>query len=150
VVPLSHRYSPPRVVRTERIKVAGQPDPDKISTSYVERENLNVRMGNRRFTRLTNAFSKTQRNHMASVSLYVCYYNLCRVHGTLRTTPAMAMGVTDHVWTVEELVVAARAKETTPEEPKTPPRGEPEVSKTPTRAAICFRVLSSGLSSSSE
>lgn len=144
VVPLSHRYSPPRVVRTERIKVAGQPDPNKISTSYVERENLNVRMGNRRFTRLTNAFSKTQRNHMASVSLYVCYYNLCRVHGTLRTTPAMAMGVADHVWTAEELVVAALAKETAPESPKGCPSPKPTSTTVTPSAPVRFTVLRGG------
>jgi hypothetical protein len=83
VVPVSHRYSPQRVVRTERIGVEGHPDPDKISTSYVERSNLNFRMENRRFTRLTNAFSKRQRNHGASVALYAAYYNLCRVHATM-------------------------------------------------------------------
>ena len=144
VVPVSHRYSPPRVVRTERIKVAGEPDPDKISTSYVERNNLNVRMGNRRFTRLTNAFSKCQRNHAASVALYVCYHNLCRVHTTLRTTPAMAMGLTDHVWSVEELVVAALAKETTPESPKGLPSPEPAPSPMTSSAPVRFTVLRGG------
>jgi len=144
VVPVSHRYSPPRVVRTERIRVAGHPDPDKISTSYVERSNLNFRMGNRRFTRLTNAFSKRVRNHVASVALYVAYYNLCRVHATLRTTPAMAMGVTDHVWTVEELIVAATAKKPGPEAPRTDADRDtvatPKVPLTPIR----FTVLRGG------
>lgn len=144
VVPVSHRYSPPRVVRTERIRVAGHPDPDKISTSYVERSNLNFRMGNRRFTRLTNAFSKCVRNHVASVALYVAYYNLCRVHATLRTTPAMAMGVTDHVWTVEELIVAATAKKPGPEAPRTTPRGEPEAPPAVTRTPARFTVLRGG------
>jgi IS1 family transposase len=144
VVPVSHRYSPPRVVRTERIKVAGEPDPYKISTSYVERNNLNVRMGNRRFTRLTNAFSKTQRNHVASVALYVCYHNLCRVHTTLRTTPAMAMGLTDHVWTVEELIVAALAKETTPESPKGRPSPEPTPAPMTPSVPVRFTVLRGG------
>ena len=144
VVPVSHRYSPPRVVRTERIRVAGHPDTDKISTSFVERNNLNFRMGNRRFTRLTNAFSKKLRNHAASVALWVAYYNLCRVHATLRTTPAMAMGVTDHVWTVEELIVAALAKDTAPEAPRTPSRGEPEVSPATPTSHVRFTVLRGG------
>jgi len=144
VVPVSHRYSPPRVVRTERIRVAGHPDTDKISTSFVERNNLNFRMGNRRFTRLTNAFSKKLRNHAASVSLWVAYYNLCRVHATLRTTPAMAMGVTDHVWTVEELIVAATAKEPGPEAPRTTPRGETELTEPAPRTPPRFTVLRGG------
>jgi hypothetical protein len=79
----------------------------EISTSYVERGNLSVRMGSRRFTRLTNAFSKKLTNHVAAVSLYVAHFNLCRVHEALRITPAMAMGVTDHVWSIGELVDAA-------------------------------------------
>jgi len=144
VVPVSHRYSPPRVVRTERIKVAGEPDPDKISTSYVERNNLNVRMGNRRFTRLTNAFSKCQRNHSASVALYVCYHNLCRVHTTLRTTPAMAMGLTDHIWSVEELIVAALAKEPAPESPKGKPSPEFTPDPVTSTAPVRFTVLRGG------
>jgi hypothetical protein len=101
-------------------------------------------MGNRRFTRLTNAFSKTQRNHVASVALYVCYHNLCRVHTTLRTTPAMAMGLTDHVWTVEELVIAALAKETTPESPKGKPNPEPTPPPVTPSAPIRFTVLRGG------
>jgi hypothetical protein len=81
----------------------------KVCTSYVERGNLSVRMGSRRFTRLTNGFSKKLANHVAAVSLYVAHFNLCRVHESLRITPAMAMGITDHIWTIGELVDAALA-----------------------------------------
>ncbi len=83
--------------------------PRHISTSYVERSNLTLRMQQRRFTRLTNAFSKKLRNHRAAVALYVAHYNLCRVHETIRMTPAMALGVTDHIWTIGELIEAATA-----------------------------------------
>lgn len=88
-----------------------RPDMQKASTSYVERQNLTLRMGNRRFTRLTNAFSKKVENHAHAVALHFMVYNFCRAHGTLTkatkgvlTTPAMAAGVTDHVWTVEEIL----------------------------------------------
>jgi hypothetical protein len=93
--------------------VYGVPAP--ISTSYVERSNLSIRMNNRRFTRLTNGFSKKLDNHSAAVSLYVAHYNLCRVHETLRSTPAVAQGITDHAWSIGELLDAALAK--TPDEP---------------------------------
>ncbi len=83
------------------------PDRRYISTSHVERQNLSLRMAQRRFTRLTNGFSKKLENHKAAVALYVSHYNLCRVHETLRITPAMALGVTDHIWTIGELVEAA-------------------------------------------
>ena len=81
----------------------------QISTSLVERSNLTFRMQQRRFTRLTNGFSKKLRNHEAAVSLFVAHYNLCRVHETTRITPAMGLGVTDHIWSVAELVEAATA-----------------------------------------
>ena len=81
--------------------------PKHISTSYIERQNLTLRMQQRRFTRLTNAFSKKLENHKAAVALYVAHYNLCRVHEALRVTPAMQLGVTDHVWSIWELVEAA-------------------------------------------
>jgi len=83
--------------------------PADISTSYVERSNLSIRMSCRRFTRLTNAFSKKLENHCAAVSLYVAYYNLCRVHESLRSTPAMALGIADRVWTIGDLIDAALA-----------------------------------------
>ena len=79
----------------------------EISTSYVERSNLSIRMGCQRFTRLTNGFSKKVENHCAAISLYVAYYNLCRVHESLRSTPAMALGIADRVWTIGDLLDAA-------------------------------------------
>jgi hypothetical protein len=82
----------------------GNPDPKCISTSFVERSNLSVRMGNRRFTRLTNAFRKKLANHAHMVAIYYMYYNFCRVRQTLRVTPAMEAGITDHVWSIEEMV----------------------------------------------
>jgi hypothetical protein len=84
--------------------LAGKPDPDHISTSFVERQNLSMRMGMRRFTRLTNAFSKKLENHGHMVALYFMHYNFCRVHKTLRVTPAMEAGLADHVWEIEELI----------------------------------------------
>jgi hypothetical protein len=83
--------------------LAGNPNPKYISTSYVERQNLSMRMGMRRFTRLTNGFSKKFENHAHQVALYFFHYNFCRVHTTLRVTPAMEAGLTDHVWTLAEL-----------------------------------------------
>ena len=100
-----HRYSPPQVVRVDRLVVSGRPR--HVSTSYVERSNLPLRMQQRRFTRLTNGFSKKLRNHRAAVALFVAHYNLCHVHETIRVTPAMALGVTDHIWTIGELIDAA-------------------------------------------
>ena len=88
----------------KKVVVIGDPDPDHISTSFVERQNLTMRMSMRRFTRLTNAFSRKQLNHAAAVALYFMYYNVGRVHQTLRVTPAMEAGIADHVWTVEEIV----------------------------------------------
>lgn len=103
------RYSPPRVKTIEKKVINGQPDEDRISTSYVERSNLTIRMSNRRMTRLTNAFSKKIENHKAAMALHFANYNLCRVHRTLRVTPAMAANVTEHVWTMDELLDAAEA-----------------------------------------
>lgn len=101
----SRRYSPASVVGVSRNAVVGRPT--HISTSFVERQNLTLRMQQRRFTRLTNGFSKNYLNHCAAVALYVAHYNLCRVHEALRVTPGMQIGVTDHVWTIGELVNAA-------------------------------------------
>ncbi|MBI4183215.1 MAG: DDE-type integrase/transposase/recombinase [Proteobacteria bacterium] len=108
-VQAARRHSPPQVVRVERMVVSGRPKPRHLSTSYVERSNLTLRMQQRRFTRLTNGFSKKLRNHEAAVALYVAHYNLCRVHEALRVTPAMTLGVTDHIWTIGELIEAATA-----------------------------------------
>jgi IS1 family transposase len=105
------RYSPPVCIGAEKIIRTGSPDPDHISTSYVERGNLTMRMSLRRFTRLTNAFSKKMQNHRAAVEIHFMYYNWCRPHTTLTkahplhypTTPAMAAGIADHVWTLQEV-----------------------------------------------
>jgi len=104
----ARRYSPAKLVRVNRFTVSGQPDESLISTSYVERQNLTMRMHMRRLTRLTNAFSKKFENFRAAVALHFGYYNFVRLHSTLRMTPAMAGGVTDHTWTVPELMEAAR------------------------------------------
>jgi transposase-like protein/IS1 family transposase len=101
------RYSPAEVASTVVVPVMGQPDPERICTSIVERSNLSLRMGLRRFTRLTNGFSKKWENHCAAVMLWYCWYNFGRVHKSLRTTPAMAAGIADHVWSVRELLEAA-------------------------------------------
>ncbi len=98
------RYSPARCIGIRTGVLSGNPDPRHISTSFVERQNLSMRMGMRRFTRLTNAFSKKFENHCHMVAIYFAYYNFCRVHQTLRVTPAMEAGLTDHVWSLEELV----------------------------------------------
>jgi IS1 family transposase len=98
------RYSPARCIGCEMKTVSGNPDPKHVSTSFVERQNLSMRMSIRRFTRLTNAFSKKVENHAAAVSLWFMYYNFCRIHQTLRVTPAMEAGLSDHVWSLEELV----------------------------------------------
>jgi hypothetical protein len=84
--------------------ITGSPNERHISTSYVERQNLSMRMGMRRFTRLTNAFSKKLENHVAANALYFLHYNFARIHRTLRVTPAMAAGIADHVWSIEEIV----------------------------------------------
>lgn len=109
----ARRYSPGWVVGVDHHTIVGRPS--HISTSYVERQNLSLRMASRRFTRLTNGFSKTLPNHAAAVSLYVAHYNLCRVHEALRVTPAMALGITDHIWTIGELVDVATAEQERPE-----------------------------------
>jgi IS1 family transposase len=101
------RYSPATCIGCRTGVLAGSPDPEHISTSFVERSNLSMRMGMRRFTRLTNGFSKKLENHGHMVALYFMHYNFCRVHKTLRVTPAMEAGITDHIWTITELISAA-------------------------------------------
>ncbi|MFZ3341626.1 MAG: IS1 family transposase [Terriglobales bacterium] len=98
------RYSPATCIGCRTGVLNGDPDPDHISTSFVERQNLSMRMGMCRFTRLTNGFSKKLENHGHMVALYFMHYNFCRVHKTLRVTPAMEAGLTDHVWDIEELI----------------------------------------------
>jgi IS1 family transposase len=104
------RYSPGRIISTQLSVITGKPDSRHISTSYVERQNLTIRMSMRRFTRLTNAFSKKLDNLKHAVALHFMYYNFCRVHSTLRVTPAMEAGLADHIWSLEELVGLAQAK----------------------------------------
>jgi len=98
------RYSPPRVSTVHKETILGAPAEGDISTSYVERQNLTMRMSMRRFTRLTNGFSKKLRNLKAAVALHFAYYNFCRVHQSLKVTPAMAAKLTDHVWSVDDLL----------------------------------------------
>ena len=97
------RYSPPEVISTEIAVVQGNPDKAHVSTSFVERQNLTMRMSMRRFTRLTNAFSKKVENHAHAVALHFMHYNFGRIHKTLRVTPATQAGVSDHVWSLEEI-----------------------------------------------
>jgi IS1 family transposase len=116
----AHRYSPAAVVAVSREVISGEPE--HISTSYVEREHLSLRMSSKRFARLSNGFSKRLENHVAAVSLYVAHYNLCRVHEALRSTPAMALGITDRAWTIGELLDAALSAEPPLPEPTAPDR----------------------------
>lgn len=128
----ARRYSPAAVVAVSREAVYGVPA--EISTSYAERSNLSIRMGCRRFARLTNAFSKKLENHAAAVSLYVAHYNLCRVHESLRSTPAIAQGIADRVWTIGDLLDAALTTQ-----PIDPVVSAPDRRKR-------FRVIEGGLS----
>ena len=98
------RYSPAKCLGCDVKLITGEPDPKLICTSYIERSNLTLRMGSRRFTRLTNAFSKKVENHAHSVALHYTHYNWCRIHKSLRVTPAIEAGLTEHVWSLEELV----------------------------------------------
>ena len=98
------RYSPAECTDVRKKVMGGYPDKEKISTSYAERQNLTMRMSMRRFTRLTNAFSKKIENHAHAVSLHFMYYNFCRIHKTLKVTPAMAAGVTDRLWEISDIV----------------------------------------------
>ena len=107
--PDESRYSPATCIGCDMKTVMGNPDPKHVSTSFVERQNLTMRMSNRRFTRLTNAFSKKLENHGHMVALHFMHYNFARVHKTLRITPAMAAGITDHVWSLEEIAMLADA-----------------------------------------
>lgn len=98
------RYSPPKCVGTREERIIGYPDKEHVSTSYVERQNLSMRMGMRRFTRLTNAFSKKVENHERAIAIYFMHYNFVRVHQTLRVSPAMAAGVSDTLWSLDDMV----------------------------------------------
>src|SRR6185503_14136639 len=101
-------YAKQVLMKVERTAISGAPR--HISTSYIERQNLTLRMSQRRLTRLSNGFSKKYENHCAAIALYGFHYNFCRVHEALRITPAMHLGVTDHVWAISELIDAALSK----------------------------------------
>lgn len=105
------RYSPAQCIGVRVETIQGAPEPEHVSTSYVERQNLTMRMSLRRFTRLTNGFSKRFESHCHAVALHFMYYNFCRIHRSLRVTPAMEAGLTDHVWSIAELVDLLEAKE---------------------------------------
>ncbi|HEX7888357.1 MAG TPA: IS1 family transposase [Ramlibacter sp.] len=107
VVEGRRRYSPATFVKCSKESVCGNPDMNLASTSIVERSNLSLRMGNRRFTRLTNAFSKKMANHMHAISFYFMVYNFVKIHKTIKTTPAMEAGVTDFLWSMEDIAVMA-------------------------------------------
>jgi hypothetical protein len=102
--PTDTKYSPAECIGCQTVVITGRPDPAHISTSFVERQNLTMRMKMRRFTRLTNAFSKKIENHLYAIALHYMHHNFCRVHQTLSVTPAMEAGVTEHVWSIEEIV----------------------------------------------
>ena len=102
------RYSPAECVGCKRNVIDGDPDPKHISTSYIERQNLTMRMSMRRYTRLTNAFSKKIENHIATLAIFYMHYNFVRIHQTLRVTPAMAAAVTERLWSVEDIVALLR------------------------------------------
>lgn len=106
------KYSPSEFVKAEKKKITGSPNMDYVSTSYVERQNLTMRMSMRRFTRLTNGFSKKVENHEYAIALHFMYYNFGRIHKSLRVTPAMQAGISDHVWSLEE--IAALVKDEAP------------------------------------
>lgn len=105
------RYSPAECTRTRKQRVEGNPDIKHVSTSYVERQNLTMRMSMRRFTRLTNAFSKKLESHIHALALYFAFYNFVRVHKSLRMSPAMAAGITDRLWSMEDIIAAIDARE---------------------------------------
>jgi IS1 family transposase len=109
-LPASTRYSPPDIVKVEKTIINGNPEPWHVSTSYIERQNLTLRMHCRRLTRLTLSFSKKLENFTAAVGLHFGYYNLVKIHSTVRMTPAMKIGATDRLWSTEELVEAALAE----------------------------------------
>src|SRR6267154_1135889 len=104
------RYSPAECIGCREIGVTGRPDPKHISTNHVERQNLTMRMGMPRFTRLTHGFSKKIDNHIWSIALHYMHYNFCRIHKTFRVTPAMEAGITDHVWSIEEIADLLESK----------------------------------------
>jgi IS1 family transposase len=108
------RYSPADCIGAKKVRITGSPERKHVSTSYVERQNLTMRMSMRRFTRLTNAFSKKVDNHMHALALYFAFYNFTRIHKTLKVSPAMAAGITDHLWSMEEIAEMIEARQAKP------------------------------------
>lgn len=151
-----HRYEPPRDPFITKQVAHGAPDLKRASTSHVERANLTVRMHVRRFTRLCNGFSKKIENHRAAVSLHIAWYNFCRVHESLRVTPAIEAGITDHVWSIEELVTRALAAEPCaapqpkPLAPPAPPPGEKPTTARQMSTGGWLRVVQGGKSAQKE
>ena len=123
------KYSPSECTGTKKRVVEGSPDKRLVSTSHVERQNLTMRMHMRRFTRLTNGFSKKVENHMHAVALHFMYYNFVKVHQTLRVTPAMAAGLTDRLWDIEDIVALVDANETAPKKRGPYKKRQPKNSK---------------------
>jgi len=113
------RYSPAECTGAKKVRILGKPDLDHVSTSYVERSNLSIRMHQRRFTRLTNAHSKKFENHAWAVALHVTFYNFTRIHSTIRMSPAMAAGVSNRLWGMTDIVALIDAREETPKRPAT-------------------------------
>src|SRR6185437_12184346 len=105
------RYSPAECIGARKEPITGNPDKAHVSTSYIERQNLTMRMQMRRFTRLTNAFSKKIENHANAVALHFMFYNFCRIHKTLRVTPAMAAGLTDRLWSIDDIAKLIEERE---------------------------------------
>ena len=124
----TRRYSPAECIGARKMRVEGSPDPRHVSTSYAERQNLSMRMHMRRFTRLTNAFSKKVENHMHMVALYTVFYNFVRIHKTLRVTPAMAAGVADRLWSMEDIAELVEAAAPKPGRPATYKKRAAEIS----------------------
>jgi len=106
------RYSPAECIGCQTVGITGRPKPEHISTSHVERQNLTMRMKMRRFTRLTNAFGKKVENHVAAIALHYMHYDFCRIQ-TLRVTPAMAAGITDHMWDISDIAGLLDSKSVT-------------------------------------
>jgi hypothetical protein len=113
------RYSPAECTGIRKETITGKPDPKHVSTSYVERSNLSIRMHMRRFTRLTNAHSKKLENHTWAVGLHVMFYNFVRMHSTLRMSPAMAAGITDRLWEMSDIVALIDVRAEAPKRPAT-------------------------------
>jgi hypothetical protein len=108
------RYSPAECIGARKTRIEGNPDPKHVSTSFAERQNLTMRMHMRRFTRLTNAFSKKVENHAYAVALHMMYYNFVRIHGKTRMSPAMAAGVSDRLWEIGDIVALVEANDEAP------------------------------------